>query len=273
MATGITDAKLPLKHWQRFSMQLVSSGDWRHCEATRKAAAIAALGVPIAPQKCFRVREGDEVVTYLHEPRSAFPHFAQLDAIKPLLTKYIDGKLDPLHPLMDALCAIANAEALYFWQKIGRPCALGYEHGRQRTRLIENTPHPHPGPYAKVTSLAKAAALARLGFPVLAIEEVDAQTSRFVLPRLSVPMQVGGSPIIYDAADLLAQGREGKLLPTHPFALGCLAASTWLKLLAIVRGDEAVIMFRAAGTRSAFVHASATRAMLDDAEAHAAGRA
>jgi hypothetical protein len=138
--------------------------------------------------------------------------------------------------------------------------------------LIPGQPATHPGPYAKVTSLAKAAALATLGFPVLAIEPVDDRITRYVLPRLSVPMLNAADPIIYDAAQLIGGEADESLLVTHPFRIACLAGKTWLDLLAIVGDDAATLMFRSAGTRSAFVHSQADRDTIDRSEAFAAGR-
>lgn len=266
---SVTD---PSQKWEGFTMQLTTQGDWRRCEATRNAAAIAALGVPLAPQKTFRVREGDEKINYLHEPASVFPQWQSLGPIKQVLSQWEAGKLASTHAFVDARRAIHNAEWLRAWLLRGHTCALGYDAERQRTRLEVGAVAPHPGPYAKVTSLAKAAALATLGFPVLAIEPVDDCITRYVLPRLSVPMLNAADPIIYDAAQLIGGEADESLPFTHPFRIACLAAKTWLDLLAIVGDDAATLMFRSAGTRSAFVHSQADRDTIDRSEAFAAGR-
>ncbi len=263
--------------WNGFVMELVSEGDWRHCEATRQAAAIAALGVQIAPDKFFRVVEGNEKVCWQHQPASIYPHFATLGPIKEVLRGYKYGSLvekEPMHPLLDALRAISNVELIYTQQHLRQPeTAIGYDAARQRTRLFAGAVAPHPGPYAKVTSPAKAAALAMLGFPLLAFEEADAVTTRYVLPRLSVPMVRDGQPCCYDAADLIAAERANDLAPVHPFALGCLAAKTWLQCLAHVGDQAAVLMFRgkgARGTQSSFVHSQADKDTIDRSEQFAA---
>jgi hypothetical protein len=269
MTGSVTD---PRQAWEGYTMQLTTRGDWRRCEATRNAAAIAALGVPIAPQKTFRVREGDEQINYLHEPASVFPQWQSLGPIKQVLSQWEMSKLDACHAFVDVRRAIRNAEMLSDWLRDVNSCALGYEAERQRTRLIPGQPATHPGPYAKVTSLAKAAALATLGFPVLALELVDDRTTRYVLPRLSVPMMRQSDPCIHDAAQLLGAEADESLPLTHPFRIACLAAKTWLDLIAMCGDDAATLMFRSKGTRSAFVHSQADRATIDRSEAFAAGR-
>jgi hypothetical protein len=263
----------PARAWDGCAMQLVARGDWRRCEGTRNAAAIAALGVPIAPQKTFRVREGNELVIYLHAAASVWPQWQKLGTVKKMLNAWKQGELDALHAFVDARRAIHNAELLSDWLSHDMPCALGYEAGRNRTRLTEGSPAAHSGPYARVASLAKAAALATHGFPVLALEAGEDGKPRYVLPRLSVPMMRQSDPIMHDASELLGALADDSLPPTHPFRVACLAAKTWLDLMAIVADDAAVLMFRSAGTRSSFVHSQANRLAIMHSEAFAAGRA
>lgn len=257
-------------------MSLVTAGDWRACVATRQAAAMAALGVRIAPIAFFRVREGDEKITYQHDPESVLPHFQPfVGRIKQCLNDFAAGDLQantPLHPFCDAMRAIGNAEMIRdAHSERDAVFGLGYDAGRQRTRLTRGAAMPLAGPYAKCRSLARSAALATLGFPLLSREQADDQTTRYVHPRLSVPMIANDAPVIYDAAELLGAEREGTLSPLHPFAIACAAARVWLQLLDILEHEHRVIMFRGSGTRSAFVPADASQQMLDRAEGYAAG--
>lgn len=129
MTGSVTD---PRQAWEGYTMQLTTRGDWRRCEATRNAAAIAALGVPIAPQKTFRVREGDEQINFLHEPASVFPQWQSLGPIKQVLSQWEMSKLDACHAFVDVRRAIRNAEMLSDWLRDVNSCALGYDAERQR---------------------------------------------------------------------------------------------------------------------------------------------
>ncbi len=263
------------RSWDGLSMSLVTKGDWRKDEATRQAACIAALGVPVSPILFYRVREANEKVTYQHAANSIWAEFAALGPIKETLREFNAGALaiqHPLHPLLDAMRAVRNAELLSTAiAERDFALRLGYDAQRQRTRLMEGAPMPHVPPVAKVLSLAKSAALATLGFPLIALEQADARNTRFVHSRLSVPMIKDKTPIMYDAQELLAGQKEGALFTTHPFAIAWRAASSWLQLCDVVAGDPAVIMFRNAQTRSAFIGADAEQAKIDTAEGYAAG--
>jgi hypothetical protein len=259
------------RNWERFSMQLVTRGDWRACEATRNAAAICALGVPVAPLKTYKVKERIEVVTFLHEPGSVRPHWKHLGGVKEIMRRWKHSELDPQHPFVDARRAIHNAEHLQQWVHSQVPLRLVYEPGRRRTRLQEGQVLQMPSPYARVMSLAKAAALATLGFPVLAVEDAGDGHMRFVLPRLSVPVQDEGQPRIHDAADLLAGERDNTLPPTHPFMLACLAAQAWLELLSACEAEQPALMFQGRNIRAAaFVHSAADKDVIDRSERFAA---
>lgn len=267
------------EQWGGFAMQLVSRGFWKRCEATRNAAVMAALGVPVKPEKCFQVEDGREVVTYLHEPASIFPHWQPmgpnaLGPIKEVLRKFKARELPPLHPFMDGRRAIHNAELIYAWQGGGAPVFLGYEAGGERTRLADGgMPVSSCAARARVSSLAKAAALALVGFPLLGFEDDGAGGTRYVLPRLSVHMQKAGTPVIYDAAHLLGQERAGLLSPSHPFAIGCASVQAWLMILEMVSGESPMLMFRGGGwSRASFTHSQSSQAALDRAEAFAAGK-
>lgn len=262
--------------WDGLSMSLVTKGDWRKDEATRQAACIAALGVPVSPILFYRVREANEKVTYQHASISIWAEFAALGPIKEVLAKFNTGALaieNPLHPFVDAMRAVRNAELLSEAARGGTfALRLGYDAQRQRSRLSEGVPVAHcAGPVAKVLSLAKSAALATLGFPLIALEQADAHRTRFVHSRLSVPMIKDGAPFMYDALELLEGQRESTLPRLHPFMIAWRAASSWMQLCDVVGGEAAVVMFRNAQTRSAFVPADAEQSKIDTAEGYAAG--
>jgi len=261
--------------WDGLSMSLVTKGDWRKDEATRQAACLAALGVPVSPILFYRVREANEKVTYQHASISIWPEFAALGPIKETLREFNLGKLalsKPLHPLLDAMRAVRNAELLSEAVNESAPMiGLGYDAQRERTRMIAGPAVKGEAPYAKVISLALSAALGTLGFPLLALEQVDEHNARFVHPRLSVPMISDNAPRIHDASELLAGHRAGTLASMHPFEIAWRAASSWLQLCDVVSGEAAVVMFRNAQTRSAFITADAEQSKIDTAEGYAAG--
>lgn len=232
--------------------------DWRHSQQTQLAALLGALGYPIAVEKVWRDTQGDERVTYLHARHSIHAHRQAMPAAKRLIREWRNGKLaemDVHHPLLDGLRCIANVIALRTWLQTGTRHTLAQcAPARGLLTPAPDAPQRISGDYVRTNVLSRAAALATLGFQVLAIEEPQAGKPAYALANDSA------FPGQETASALITQLKAGTLLPTHAFAFAVEAAVSYLQLLKHVQDTIHVLMFSGRKTgRHAFVRSDATK--------------
>lgn len=250
--------------------------DWRTDPLTPRMAALATLGFQIIVEHLHDDLTGTDRTVFHHAPitsdsrRSALPH------AKPLIRHFLSGdmeRLDPEHPFLDALAAIANLQALEAWRLKSTTCCLAADAiptgmpplAARRSRLIPGIP-PKSKNYVDIASAANAAALARLGIPVLAIIGTYRPTYR---------MAAIGEPLNHQPAlittEIMQQAKEGHLPWDHPFHTARQAVLNYAKLLETLADarQHTVITWRSKGSqRQATLLSSATAQARDIAYRH-----
>lgn len=154
-----------------------------------------------------------------------------------------DGTLEALHPALEARAGLENAKALLDWMRTGRSYRLRSEADGQRT-VYEPGPAPLIGNVETIRthSLAKAAALGRLGMPLYNITG-SATSPQFIVHRRSEGMlDADGCPVTYDAAELIMGEINDTLEVDHPWMLAYRARLNFELLQQAVAQEEEVLL-------------------------------
>jgi hypothetical protein len=196
-------------------------------------AALATLGFRVIAEQLHDDLSGTGRTVFHHSPVTCDPRRAALPHAKPLIRLFMSGdmeRLDPEHPFLDSLAAIANFEALEDWRLKGTTACLAADAipagmpplAARRSRLVTGIP-PKSKEYVDVGSVANAAALARLGIPVLAIIG-----STYRMGEIGEPLN-HQPPLI--TAHLMQQAKDGHLPWDHPFLTARQAVLNFVQLL------------------------------------------
>lgn len=229
--------------------------DWRRSDVTRMVAVLAALGVPVAIEKVWRDKEGDERVTFSHGPRSVHQERAGLPVAKELARLYKSGELrqnDPHHPMLDGLRAIANLLAIQHWLDAGDSHAVRacVDH---RCLLVPGLPPRNVVDVIGTKSIHRAAALCLFGFDLIGINEPEKGKHAFIFDTAR------RWPDVVDARQLISDHQTGLMPQVHPFAFAVESTRTFLKLCTMIEDQIFVLMFKARGEpRYGFVREDAT---------------
>lgn len=200
--------------------------------------------IALRPERAVEVRSDTPRVVYLMNPNLLVRgEVARTSIIRDALQ---DGGLkrdDPLHPALDCASGILHAKAIRDWMLTGRHYRL--EHlvdprpvvegqvrcDNQRTSYVPGS----PGLVGEVKtisthSLAKAAALGRLGMALYNITG-SREAPQFIVHRYSTGMlNAEGQPVTYDAAELIMGEINDQLELDHPFVLAYLARRNFEEL-------------------------------------------
>lgn len=257
--------------------------DWRTDPLTARMAALATLGFQIIVEQHFDDLTGTARTVFHHAPITRDPRRASLPHAKPLIRLFISGdmeRLDPEHPFLDALAAIANFQALEAWRLKNTTACLAADAmptGQpplmaRRTRLLPGIPPQEKQPHHDLANAANAAALARLGVPVLALVAAGGSPcSAGVTYRLAATgLSLNQQPPIHTPT-LLQQAKDGTLPWDHPFHTARTAVLNYLQLLktcADARQHTLITWRSRRTTRTATLLSSATSKARDLALRH-----
>lgn len=189
--------------------------------------------VALRPERSMEVRSDTPRIVYLLNPNCVVHgEVVRTSLIREGLQ---DGSLlrdDPLHPALDCQAGLAAAQAIRDWMITGRHYRLEHLVDRrpqidgearcdqQRTCYVPGSAGLI-GDVATVAthSLAKAAALGRLGMALYNITGTR-ESPQFIVQRYSVGMRdADGSPVTYDAVELIMGEINDQLDLEHPFML------------------------------------------------------
>jgi hypothetical protein len=214
-------------------------------------AALATLGFRITAEQLHDDLTATSRTVFHHSPITCDPRRSALPHAKPLIRLFLSGdmeRLDPEHPFLDALAAIANFEALEAWRLKGTTACLAADAipngmaplSARRSRLIPGLP-PKSKDYVDVSSAANAAALARLGIPVLDIIGGTTPTYRMA----AIGESLNHLPPFHTAS-LIQQAKDGALPWDHPFLTARQAVLNFVQLLQVCHDarDHTVITWR-----------------------------
>ncbi len=254
--------------------------DWRTDPLTRRIAALATLGFRVITEQLHDDLTGTGRTVFHHAPVTSDPRRASLPHAKPLIRLFTSGdmeRLDPEHPFLDALAAIANFEALEAWRLKGTTACLAADAipagqgplTARRSRLIPGIP-PKSKHHVDVGSAANAAALARLGVPVLAL--IGGTTVTYRMGDSSqLPGLAQTDPATQGTAALMQQAKDGTLPWDHPFLTARQAVLNFAQLLQACHDarQHTVITWRTnKNRRQATLLSSATSTARDIAHRH-----
>lgn len=239
---------LPGATGQRFTAR----DDWRTSQVTREMAALGTLGFQIVVEHAHDDLSGTARAVFHHSATTLDPQRLALPHAKPLIRLFRTGdmeRLDPEHPFLDSLAAIANFDALEAWRLRGVTCCLAADcipAGKPplfalRSRLVAGIP-PKSRAHVDVASAANAAALARIGVPVLSLHSQDTGTI--------YRMAAKGEPLNHQppvqTAVLMQQAKDGRLPWDHPFLTARQAVLNLAQLLTTLNDarEHTVITWR-----------------------------
>lgn len=275
------------------------------------AAALSACGVPVVPSSVLDEVTGKRTTKFAlggsgHLPAPALPHddpdhirerhhlggkSEALNISAGLLKLAIeDGSLattDPAHPVLDVLTVLHARECLRTYMERGTRYRIQLCAGAARSKLV---PGDEPLNIRHMQSLletwhtedlALAAAMARIGVPVLGIRGAPGTRRAFVLPRWGHILP--GRPAAEDAtalARLYASGELARSCPEHPLVWGMAGIKHRLAILRHIEngGSGSQVVLRHAKSlawakhrRSAMVEERAPASVLDNALRHLRG--
>lgn len=260
---------------QRFTART----DWRTDPLTPRMAALATLGFQIIVEHLHDDLTATGRTVFHHAPITSDPRRSALPHAKPLIRLFLSGEmehLDPEHPFLDALAAIANLQALEAWRLKGTTACLAADAipagqpplAARRSRLIPGIPPSSLGvSYIDLASAANAAALARLGIPVLSLH---GSTDRPIYRMAGRGEPLNHQPPITTSA-LMQDARDGHLPWDHPFHTARQAVLNYAKLLQTLQDakEHTVITWRTKNNRrQASLLSSATATARDIAHRH-----
>lgn len=255
---------------QRFTTR----ADWRTSPVTARMAALATLGFQIVVEHLHDDLTALGRTVFHHAAITSDPRRQGLPHAKPLIRHFLNGdmeRIDPEHPFLDALAAIANFEVLEAWRLKGATASLAADAippgmpplAARRSRLLPGIP-PQSLDFVDVHSAANAAALARLGIPVLSIRDGGI----YRMGALGEPLNHQPS---LRTAELMQRASEGKLPWDHPFLTARAAVLNFAKLLQTLQDarQHTVITWRTTrNRRQASLLASASSTARDIAYRH-----
>lgn len=250
--------------------------DWRTDPLTPRMAALATLGFQIIVEHLHDDLTATGRTVFHHAPITSDPRRTALPHAKPLIRLFLSGdmeRLDPEHPFLDALAAIANLQALEAWRLKGTTACLAADAipagqpplAARRSRLIPGIP-PKSKHYVDVQSAANAAALARLGIPVLALIGGTTPTYRMA----AIGESLNHLPPFHTAS-LMQMAKDGTIPWGHPFLTARSAVLNYAKLLQTLQDakEHTVITWRTkTSRRQASLLSSATATARDIAHRH-----
>lgn len=252
--------------------------DYRTCEVSRMVAVLAALGIPVATEKVLRDIEGDERITYLHGPVSLHTCRPGLNA-KETVRDYKNGtlaRLDPHHPFLDGLRALANMRALRDWTLRNQPQALGLCCPERCLYSPAAAPVKPKGEVRGLKSVHRAAAFALLGYPVTEIRQHEGKPIYYldtVCHLLSDEVTEPAPCVLPPTLDeIFAAHKADKLPPEHPFVIAFDSCIAFDRLMQTVEDEIAIYMFRKRGTTMAtFVREDASSKAFEESDAFLLG--
>lgn len=190
--------------------------------------------VALRPERSMEVRSDTPRIVYLLNPNCVIHgEVVRTSLIRDGLQ---DGSLlrdDPLHPALDCRAGLDAAQAIRDWMITGRHYRLEHivdarrlasdgqpDCSHQRTIYVPGSPGLIGDVKTVAThSLAKAAALGRLGMPLYNITGTR-EAPQFIVQRYSTGMRdAQGDPVTYDAVELIMGEINDQLDIEHPFML------------------------------------------------------
>jgi hypothetical protein len=255
---------------QRFTART----DWRTDPITRRMAALATLGFRIVIEQHHDDLTAKNRTVFHHAAVTSDPRRSALPHAKPLVRLFMTGdmeRLDPEHPFLDALAAIANFEALEAWRLQNITACLAADAipagqpplSARRSRLIPGIP-PKRKDYVDVGNIANACALARIGIPVLSLP--DRSTYRLAAIGESLNHQSA-----HKTAEIMTKAASGDLSWDHPFMTARAAVLNYIHILetcAAARAHTVITWRNRTDRRSATLLSSATSHARDIAHKH-----
>ncbi len=261
---------------QRFTAR----DDWRVSPLTRQMAAFATLGFRVVVEQARDDLTGTGRTVFLHSPQTMRAERAGLPRAKELMRLFRSGKLeevDPEHPLLDALGGIASFEALEDWRLKGVSCCLAADAipkgmgplAARRGRLVPGVPpvRAKGAAYVDVANVANAAALARVGVPVLSLH---AQGERTIYRMAAVGEALADRAPVQTKA-LVDEAAAGELAWDHPLLTARQGVLDFVTLMRLCREaiEHTVITWRNnTDRRQASLLASASKKAEDMAWRH-----
>lgn len=191
---------------------------------------------------------------------------------------------DPCHPVLDVLTVLHARECLRTFMERGTRYRIALIPGAPRAKLVEGSDpllikHMQGKHETWITDdLALAAAMTRIGVPVLNIHGTPGTRRAFVLPRFGHILP--GRAVAEDAmelADLYRSGELARYCPEHPLVWGMAGCAHRLALLRQIErhapGSQVVLRLPKSlawqkNHRSAMVEERAPNGVLDQALRH-----
>lgn len=255
---------------QRFTAR----GDWRTDPVTRRMAALGTLGFRVVVEQHHDDLTATGRTVFHHAAVTTDPRRSALPRAKPLVRLFESGemeRIDPEHPFLDALAGIANFEALEAWRLKQVTQCLAADAiptgmpplSARRSRLIPGLP-PKAKAYVDVSSAANAAALARIGVPVLGLPD------RSIYRMAAIGEALNHQPPVR-TAEIMKQAAAGELPWDHPFLTARQAVLNFAELMRICADarEHTLITWRTRkNRRSAAILSSASSQARDIALRH-----
>lgn len=209
------------------------------------AAVLATLVDPkqtaLRVEKAVEVRSDTARVVYLINPNCVVGEMDERTSL--VRTGLVEDTLEANHPARDCVAGLVNAKAIEDWRKTGRPWRLVWSEDKQRT-VYEPGAGDLVGAVATIGthSLAKVAALGRLGMGLYNITGTR-EEPRYIVKRYSEGMlDEDGEPVVYDAAQLIMGEIQDELPLEHPWMLAYRARVNFEMLAAHVERETQLLI-------------------------------
>lgn len=282
---------------------------WRRTHSINLAAALFVCGVKVLPLATLHERTGKRITEFHLKESSTLPaasipetdpdlirarfslHSGPSHSLRietgPVRLALESGDMDtadPCHPALDALRVLEARECLRTFMERGTRYRIQLHPTAPRARYVEGQ-EPltarmgTPGFLTWHTQdLAIAAAVSRIGCPVLGIEGARPHR-RFILPRFGHPLPGRTAP--EDAPAIIAALHSGELMrqcPEHPVVWGYYAIKARMMLMDAIenrKGQHSQVFLAYENTttfarhrRSCLVEERASDKVLDQARLH-----
>ena len=220
-------------------------------DSTIHAAAFAALGFRVAVHGKERVQTGETQMTFCVSETSPTREGLSMCRLKHLMNSGELAKVDPTHPLLDAVRCLRNRESLLKWMKGGTEQWMRQEANCERWRFADGQPlqdddilhvETPPREVIQVSQISIAAGLICCGIKLLRWDGNEGSRLFSFAPQSFLLRQ---SPPFLNTRSILEafgdpQWRDSN--PDHPLVLSWKACDAYVQILKLIRKPQAIFM-------------------------------